>query len=525
MRSLPALARLTLLALPLAGILAGCTTEKLVYRDRDPFNEPVAAAKGFLGYYSDDSKRTTCGNCHVDFQTRWEGSAHAGAYASLPANAQDFCKSCHTVNARGNLVNETAGWDATRDPIYHDVQCESCHGPGLDHVRAVNQGQIIRPLAKIGMTGDGTCADCHSGAHHPFAEEWAQSSHATINASRVANATCARCHETRQALASWGVTGNYMEKGDAAAYQAAASCAACHDPHGSDNPSQLRFPINTTDLEQNLCIKCHLRYDAPTNTSSSPHAPQGSLLVGTAGYRPPDFTYAEERIFSSHATEANPRLCAGCHVNSYQVNDAQGGFVGQATGHLMRPIPCVDANGLPTADESCAYTAAARSWNTCTTSGCHANAQAAANAFNATRGTMRLLTDQLWTDLNASNSLQAFPTDAGLLARVRQLYPGEWSTTDNRISPAEGAEFNARLCGEYGQSTADNSKGIHNPFLCQALLVASINQLVATYALPAPPAEVQAILDGPVGGEFARGLRRSSTPIPGHDVRVAARQR
>ncbi len=523
MRSLPNALRFSLLAIPLAGVLAGCTTEKLVFRDRDPFNEPVAAAKGFLGYYTTETQRTTCGNCHVDFQASWETSAHAGAYGSLPTTAQDFCKSCHTVNGNGNLVTEAAGWDATPDPIYHDVQCESCHGPGLDHVRAVNQGQIIRPLAKAGMTGDGTCAECHSGAHHPYAEEWAQSNHAKINPSRGASATCARCHEGRAALASWGVTNNFAEKADPTAYIAAATCATCHDPHGSENPSQLRFPINTPDLEQNLCIKCHLRYDAPTNTSSSPHAPQGSLLVGTAGYRPAGFVYAEDRIFSSHATDANPGLCAGCHLNRYQVNDAAGGFVGQATGHLMRPVPCVDANGLPTADETCAYTATARSWATCTTSGCHVNAQTAAAALNATRGTMKLLADQLWIDSNASGSLQAAPVDAGLLPRVRQAFPAEWSTTDNRISPAEGAEFNARLCGEYGQSTADNSKGVHNPFLCQALLVASINEITATYQLPAPPAAVQAILDGPVGGAFASGLRRSSTPIPGHDVRVAVR--
>lgn len=512
-----------LLALPLVGLLAACTTEKIVYRDRDPFNEPVAAARGFLGYYSQETKRTTCGNCHVDFQTKWAGSAHAGAYASLPANAQDFCKSCHSVNELGNMLTEAGGWNVTKDPIYQDVQCESCHGPGLDHVRAVNQGQVVRPLAKLGMTGEGTCADCHSGAHHPFAEEWELSNHAKPG-TRASNATCAPCHEGRGALASWGMTNNFVEKSDPTAYVAVATCATCHDPHGTDNPAQLRFPINSPDLEQNLCIKCHLRYDAPTNTSSSPHAPQGSLLLGTAGYRPAGFVYEEDRIFGSHATTANPGLCAGCHIAKFTVNDAQGGFVFQATGHLMKPIPCLDAEGKPTADDSCGYTAAERSWNTCTTSGCHANAGAAASAFNSRRDLMALLTGQLWTNLDGDNAIDAAPTDAGLLAQVRQLYPGEWSTTDNRVSPAEGAEFNARLCGSYGQSTADNSKGTHNPFLCVALLSASINEITATYALPAPPAAVQAIIDETLGGSPA-GLQRSTVKIPGHDVRVAGAQR
>jgi hypothetical protein len=136
---------------------------------------------------------------------------------------------------------------------------------------------------------------------------------------------------------------------------------------------------------------------------------------------------------------------------------------------------------------------------------------------------MKLLTDQLWIDTNASGSLQAAPTDAGMLPTVRQTRPTEWSTTDNRITPAEGAEFNARLCGEYGQSNSDNSKGIHNPFLCEALLIASINEVRATYGLPAPPAAVQAILDAPAGGQFASGLLRSTAQVIGHEIRVASR--
>lgn len=512
-----ALSSKLLLALPLVGLLAACTSEKIVYRDRDPFNEPVAAARGFLGYYSQETKRTTCGNCHVDFQTKWAGSAHAGAFASLPGNAQDFCKACHSVNELGNMLTEAGGWNATQAPIYQDVQCESCHGPGLDHVRAVNQGQIVRPLAKLGMNGEGTCADCHSGSHHPFAEEWALSAHSTTRANYAANPSCASCHESRAALVAWGVTNNYVEKNEATAYQATATCAACHDPHGSDNPAQLRYPVDSPDPATNLCMKCHLRRDVPTNTQTSPHAPQGSVLLGDAGYRPAGFVYQEDRIFGSHATDANPRLCAGCHVDKYTITDQlTGNFVFNVTGHLMRAIPCVDAQGKPTADKNCDYTSTARSWNTCTGSGCHANANVAANAFNAARGTIKLLADQLWIDTNGNGSMQPFPTDNGLLPRVRQQFPGEWSTTDNRISPAEGAEFNARLCGEYGQSTSDNSKGTHNPFLCQALLVASINEILATYNLPAPPAEVQAILDRPIGGANAAAVQRSSTPVSRH---------
>jgi len=124
---------------------------------------------------------------------------------------------------------------------------------------------------------------------------------------------------------------------------------------------------------------------------------------------------------------------------------------------------------------------------------------------------MKFLADQLWTNLNNDGTLQASPTDAGLLATLKKNRPTEWSTTDIVITPAEGAEFNARLCGEYNQANADNSKGIHNPFLCEALLISTINYIKSFYGLAALPAAVQAELNRPIGGEFAGSMHISRT--------------
>jgi len=95
---------------------------------------------------------------------------------------------------------------------------------------------------------------------------------------------------------------------------------------------------------------------------------------------------------------------------------------------------------------------------------------------------MALFTGQLWQDLNKNGNIDPAPTDGGLLATLKATRPGEWSTDD--ITPAEGSEFNARLCGEYGSGNSDNSKGVHNPFLCTALLTASISYLKSYYGLP-----------------------------------------
>ena len=494
--------------------VSGCSDDRIVYRNRPPFNPPPDASSGFLGYYDAFAKQTTCGNCHVDFQASWKGTRHASAYSTLAENpaSQASCYGCHTVNGRGNQIFGTAaGHDVVQDSAYYDVQCESCHGPGLAHVEGVGQGTLIRPLAKLSVGGGGTCGDCHTGTHHPFAEEWAASRHANVSASRAADPSCSGCHDGRGALERWGVVANYVEKGTATAYQP-TTCGVCHSPHGSENPSQLRFPVTSVDPDQNLCIKCHLRRGEPAVSSSSPHAPQGAVLLGFAGWRPPGFVYDTASIYGSHATDRNPKLCAGCHVAKFTVTDAlTGDFSFQATGHLMRAIPCLDVEGRPTADKTCAYTTVARSWQTCATSNCHGNATAAATVFNDSRALMKSFVDQLWTDVNTNGSLQASPTDAGLLPTVRASSPGEWSNSDNQITPAEGAEFNARLCGEFGQSNSDNSKGVHNPFLCRALLIATIDYVTDYYALPPAPPTALARFDSDANRTFFSAMHVSRT--------------
>jgi predicted CXXCH cytochrome family protein len=374
-------------------------------------------------------------------------------------------------------------------------------------VEGVGQGNLIRPLAKLGMNSTGNCGDCHNGTHHPFQEEWKASRHANLNTSRASNPSCVGCHEARGALAKWGIDANYVEKANPTDYQPPATCAACHDPHGSGNPGQLRFPVTSPDPEQNLCIKCHLRRGEPEPPSTvTPHAPQGAVLLGYAGWRPPGFVYDTARIYGSHATTKNPKLCAGCHVLRFNVTDPTTGSVTfNATGHLFRPVPCLDATGKPTADKTCAYTTAARSWQSCTTSGCHATAEVAVSAFSTVRNRMKLFTDQLWQDLNKDGTLQAAPTDAGLLPTVKQQRPAEWTTAD--ITAAEGAEFNTRLCGEYGSSNSDNSKGVHNPFLCDALLTSTIPYIKSYYGLPNVAADQHSSTQQLIGGVLAHAKR------------------
>jgi predicted CXXCH cytochrome family protein len=452
--------------------LSGCVDEKIVYRDRDLFEEPLAQAGSFLGYSDQASQLTVCGNCHVEKQADWEGTGHAEAWETLQASghANASCEGCHTVNEYGNTVADTAGFNATGEERYHDVQCESCHGPGLTHVTSPTQSNIPLPPLNVGVDLTEGCGECHSGPHTPFVEEWSQSRHGFgTTHTDLRNAlddghggSCVGCHGGEGALAAWGIRTEFVEKGQGE--EIGVTCAICHDPHDATNEGQLRYPITTPNVETNLCMKCHHKRAIPDEGTSSrgPHSPQGPLLlgeVGTVGWTPPNFAYDATRIRGTHGSEANTRLCATCHVNSYQVTDAEtGDFVVAATGHLFKPIPCLDAQGAPTADDSCPKTEADRSWASCTASGCHGDATAAVSAYN-----------------QAETRIQNLVTE--LDALLQMVDPNEFSSTDTVFTVAEGAKFNQQL----GEIT---SSAVHNPFLTEALLDASITAVMDEYGLP-----------------------------------------
>jgi hypothetical protein len=226
-------------------------------------------------------------------------------------------------------------------------------------------------------------------------------------------------------------------------------------------------------------MKCHHKRSIPDEGTSTrgPHSPQGPLLlgvIGTVGWTPPNFAYDVERIRGTHGSEANTQLCATCHINSYEVTDSEtGDFLVTVTGHRFLPIPCVDANGVPTEDQTCAKTEDERTFASCTTSGCHGDAIAARSALDAAQGRIASRVTEL----------------ADLLAQVSA---DQFSDTDTIFTVAEGARFNQQL-GEI------ESSAVHNPFLTEALLLSSIDAVRETYNLPAAAGGTQEDLRTLVG--------------------------
>jgi hypothetical protein len=215
-------------------------------------------------------------------------------------------------------------------------------------------------------------------------------------------------------------------------------------------------------------MKCHNRraIPDPTSSQSGTHAPSGPVLLGTAGWWPPGITIGDS-LAATHGSSRNPRLCATCHVASYDVTDkATGAFVVKVTGHQFRAIPCVDGNGQPTTSTNCAITA--RTFRTCLGSGCH-----------ATEGIARTL----YTTVD--NRINPLVTE---IKRLIALVPASELAAGPRYTTARGARFNQSIAEERGSR-------IHNPFLVENLLRASIAQVAKDYNLTTTPGLILAPYD------------------------------
>jgi predicted CXXCH cytochrome family protein len=464
------------LAVGVCAFAAGCTSERIVFRNGANFPTPAATAGGFLGYFDTPNKQTVCGSCHIDAQTRWSGTKHHGAWNTLQTSghATGSCEKCHSVDNLGNAVTDTAvGYRSTKDARYQDVQCESCHGPGLTH--ASSPTATNRPLASIKVDTNITngCGECHTGVHSPFVDEWRLTnatglSHSIVQSGTVGNTdpTCVGCHTAQGFLNQFDPTANYVEKVATTAQITSANalplvCATCHDPHGSDNDHQLRFALGAANIDNNLCIKCHQRRADPSQvtTRNTVHSPEGPTLLGLAGWFPPGMS-AGDSIIGTHGTPSrNPTLCAGCHVSRYTATDkATGAFVFQATGHRFIASPCVDANGQPTTSQNCAITA--RTFRSCVSGSCHASETVARTLYV--------------TDSARILSLTASANSA--IAKVKQIKPADCVLGGPKYTSCLGTQFNVSLALSPGNF-------VHNPFLLEQLLTASIAQLQKDYGV------------------------------------------
>ncbi|MBN2304147.1 MAG: ammonia-forming cytochrome c nitrite reductase subunit c552 [Anaerolineae bacterium] len=276
------------------------------------------------------------------------------------------CAGCHTTGLDGTAANTETQFAFMDDYQEGDVElgigCESCHGPGGNHM--ADAGTLVSsPDAQI-------CGQCHIQGQDPTGEhgypvgyqpglaldesvfwiaplddlnawwptghartynqyaEWLRSGHATsldtLSESDMSSVECLVCHAVHD-----GENGTTVSYG--------ITCVACHSPHPADTlPGADGTVAMTTGDTYALCVSCH-------NSSDS----NGALMkVGDTVHHPVQEMFEGKTVVSTvegmpsgHFSEDGPE-CTTCHMTGTVIM----GEYGYTGTHTMQPTLCDELN-------------------------------------------------------------------------------------------------------------------------------------------------------------------------------------
>jgi hypothetical protein len=160
------------------------------------------------------------------------------------------CFSCHATNA-------VIGSQLRLEKFVHGIRCESCHGPGGEHVAAIKRGEpgrksIFNPGR---LSGDELtqqfCASCHRGSDEFSLLKSMEINNVRFQPYRIfhskcysddRNISCIACHNPHEPL-----------KEDAAFYD--AKCLECHSLRGKPAKAGASTSCPVADKD---CTSCHM---------------------------------------------------------------------------------------------------------------------------------------------------------------------------------------------------------------------------------------------------------------------------
>ncbi|MYK17339.1 hypothetical protein F4055_04110 [Candidatus Poribacteria bacterium] len=102
-----------------------------------------------------------CQECHQKAFTQWSHSSHATAFNTLRTVGREYYPECVTCHATG--AGYESGYQIGNSDRKHlaDVGCETCHGPGKQHVYTPLKNNIR------GQVPEKVCMECHTPEHSP----------------------------------------------------------------------------------------------------------------------------------------------------------------------------------------------------------------------------------------------------------------------------------------------------------------------------------------------------------------------
>ncbi len=243
----------------------------------------------------------------------------------------EVCKACHAP-AFEKFSGTVMGKIFLHNPRNETEKraCESCHGPGSNHVAAGGgKGGLVtfrKDSGESAKVQNESCLGCHQRGVQTY---WEASPHASrgitcvnchtlmekttdrFQLAKVGDKTpffnkraqtemCGQCHLQRKA--------QLMRSSHMPLREGKITCTDCHNPHGTPNPAQLK----QTSVNEN-CYTCHTERRGPFLYEHPPvfescvncHEPHGSV---------------NDRLLKV----TDPRLCTQCHMSTGHLSNPRG---------------------------------------------------------------------------------------------------------------------------------------------------------------------------------------------------------
>ena len=205
-----------------------------------------------------------CRDCHATihdaFATQPMGDPGTGAYTRHHANLNN-CGSCHVTGFGDPTGAQLDG----STPLLDGIGCESCHGPGSQHIAANSNAGRKKTITRT--PPDRACWDCHGdrkaigdGAYRPGA---LQEPYAPITAANYSESSPSSIRGPHHAAAAFllGRQGYNLPAPIASPHAALPNtCLACHQqtlsPNGKVEHGALA-QVPDIDTSRDLCASCH----------------------------------------------------------------------------------------------------------------------------------------------------------------------------------------------------------------------------------------------------------------------------
>ncbi|MBT6593065.1 MAG: tetratricopeptide repeat protein [Porticoccaceae bacterium] len=238
-------------------------------------------------------------------------------------NWNSMCADCHSNNVEKNFDIASNSYKTSVSEI--DVGCESCHGPGSNHVDTVSSANFnaaLDPLhinMKVGEDSQvvvDQCGRCHA-RRQQLTTKFEQGSNQLLDHYLPQLLTPPTYHSDGQILDEVFVYGSFVQS---KMYHSGIGCLDCHQPHSV----KLKAEGNQ------LCVGCHSSelFDTPTHHQ---HGMEGALST-------------------AKNDQAQGTQCIDCHMPGrlYMGND----YRRDHSFRIPRPDLSVD-HGTPNACNDC----------------------------------------------------------------------------------------------------------------------------------------------------------------------------